>query len=136
MITLRRSTDYALLDDLDHEMFPIDTPETKVASNILWWVLWDDDRAIGFTGLKLLDSGVAFLLRSGVVKDYQGRGLQKKMIQVREKAARKLEYETIITYTERHNYASANNLISQGYKLYYPEYVYGFRTALYFIKNF
>ena len=54
------------------------------------------------------------------------------MIKLRLKSA--FDCRIAITYTTVDNYPSANNLISQGFKLFSPEYAYAGRQMLYFQK--
>lgn len=102
-----------------------------------WWLVYDEDGEIaGFAGMMYypeLDS--AFLYRSGILKKYRGNGLQKRLITVRERQAKKDGYSRIVTYTSYDNYPSANSLISKGYKLYKPPFMWGVENALYFQKT-
>lgn len=79
-------------------------------------------------------SNCVYLARSGVAPEFQGQGLQKKMILIREKWARKHKYEWAITDTTE-NPQSANSLISRGYKVYEPKKPWGLRRAIYWRKK-
>jgi hypothetical protein len=57
------------------------------------------------------------------------------MIRVREAAARRAGVAWIYTYTAPDNYASANNLIRSGYRLYQPKTKWGLSDGLYFAKK-
>ena len=99
-----------------------------------WWVLLNDiGNIIAYCGSIYAD-GICIYIRAWVRKDHRGKGLQKKLINIRYKAALKRS-NTVITYTTSDNYPSANNLISQGFKLYFPEYAYGGKEMLYWIKQ-
>jgi GNAT superfamily N-acetyltransferase len=103
--------------------------------NSEWWVA-EDYRPIAFAGLHLYQQPkVAFLCRVGVLSNYRGFGLQRRFIRVREKHAVRRGYDRIVTYTERNNYASANNLIRCGYRLYHPRREFGLKDSLYFEKQ-
>lgn len=120
--------------------FSIFKEKSMVESELLesyWWYAYHKGIAIGYSGLLYypwLKEPAAFLYRTGVSKDYRGFGLQKRFIKVRERQALKDGYNRIISYTSYDNLASANSLISCGYKLYMPPTTWGVKNALYFQK--
>ena len=75
-----------------------------------------------------------YLARAGVVPEFQGKGLQKRMITIREKWARKQGFVWAVTDTSE-NPASANSLISRGYRMYEPTVAWGLSRALYWRKR-
>ena len=108
-----------LLQEMQLKCFPSDVVcDTTQGA---WWVAYDADEPIGFGGvvpdLRWTDCG--YLARCGVYKGYRGQGLQKRFIRVREIYAKKMGWKWLITNTY-HNHASANSLISCGFKLYEP----------------
>lgn len=122
---------------LDASLFPEDEPYPKDGS--YWWVAEDNDgQAVGFAGLKKLATvpGAAFLCRCGVLQQGRGLGLQRRFMWARERQAKRLGVERLVSYTARENYQSANNFIACGYKLRSPwaEWVSG-PGALYFEKK-
>ena len=68
------------------------------------------------------------------MQGHRGKGLQKKMIIVRERLARKLGWGYMISDTNE-NPQSANNLIRAGYLMYEPSYPYGVETTCYWKKK-
>lgn len=98
------------------------------------WILKDSDVDVGFCYLTILDDSTAFLSRAGVVPDFRGKGLQKRLISVRERYARKVGISQLITYTLTSNLASSNNLIRCGYTLYTPSEAYAGTSSLYWNK--
>jgi len=62
------------------------------------------------------------------------RAFVYSIIKIRLKAAKENSF-VAITYTTKDNYPSANNLISCGFKFYFPEYAYGGDEMLYFHKD-
>lgn len=101
-------------------------------SNRDWWVVLNDRGSIIAYCGSIYSEGICIFNRAWVRKQYRGKGLHKKMIQTRLRAAKR-KAGVAITYTITTNFASANNLISCGFKLYEPVYKYG-GDALYFIK--
>jgi RimJ/RimL family protein N-acetyltransferase len=91
---------------------------------------------VAFCGLYQYptDPSTAFLALCGVIKDYRGYGLQKRMIRVRMQKAKQLGVTRVITYTSHDNAASANSLISSGFRLYVPRWEWGIRNGNYFRK--
>lgn len=102
-------------------------------SNRDWWVVLNDKGIIvGYCG-SIYSEGICIFNRAWVKKPYRGKGLHKKMIRIRLRAAKKTS-GVAITYTITTNFASANNLISLGFRLYEPVYKYG-GEVLYFMKT-
>jgi len=83
----------------------------------------------------LYSSKICVFVRAWVQKEYRGQGWQKRMIKVRERAARK-GCSAIVTYTTPDNFPSANSLIRCGFLLHEPMYAYAGREMMYFIKRF
>lgn len=143
-VSIRRTTKLDVIKELDIEVFGKDSTENKCSGKYeddrtLWWVMHVDGQLAGFAGLRLSkEDGAAFgyLTRAGIRKKFRGKGLQKALIRVRDREAKKRGLVGNITYTELYNCPSANNLIKCGYALYNPEYRYGFKSALYFRKDF
>lgn len=123
---------YELVQIMDKNIFYGCANEFKI--NREWWVILNDsNKVIAYCG-SIYTEGICIYIRAWVRKDNRGKGLQKKLINIRYKAALKNSH-TVITYTTKDNYPSANNLISQGFKLYFPEYAYGGKEMLYWIKQ-
>jgi RimJ/RimL family protein N-acetyltransferase len=97
-----------------------------------WWVITSGNQIIAYCGCSFSES-VCIFVRAWVHKDYRGQGLQKKMIKLRLKSA--FGCNVAVTYTTIDNYPSANNLISQGFRLFSPQYAYAGRNMLYFQKE-
>lgn len=121
---------YEELRELDYKVFSGCNDEFK--SNRDWWVIISGNVIIGYCGCAFTE-GLCIFVRAWVHRDYRGGGLQKKMIRLRIKSA--YDCHIAITYTTTDNCPSANSLISQGFKLYIPEYAYGGREMLYFQKE-
>lgn len=100
-----------------------------------WWIACQDGCDIGFAGLvrSVRWSDCGYLCRAGVVPGYRGRGLQKKFIRVRIRQAKTFGWKWLVTDT-RFNPASANNLISCGFKMFDPTDPWGCKHTLYWRK--
>tara|TARA_B100001094_G_C17536787_1_gene487233 strand:+ start:115 stop:543 length:429 start_codon:yes stop_codon:yes gene_type:complete len=116
---------------------PEDKPirPTKEKAN-WWWVGRELEQPVCFASLKQSSQwcDTVYLARSGVLPKWRGQGLQKKMITIREKFARKLGYNWVITDTTD-NLPSSNSLISKGYKMFYPSNPWGYSNSLYWRKE-
>lgn len=126
---------FKTLNELDSRCFKGESLYPKIGS--YWWIAYADGNEVGFAGLTVYDyiaSPACFLSRAGVLQSARGLGIHKRMIRARERLARKIGYNRIITYTSYENIASANNLIKQGYLLYTPNHEWGIRNGLYFQK--
>jgi predicted acetyltransferase len=122
---------------LDKKCFVGDHPVSL--KNTFWWIAYNEaGNPIGFSGLKACkkkeNKGLGYFSRAGVIKSYRGHGTQKKMIKARLRMARQLGLTHCVTYVKGFNLASANSLISCGFKLYNPHYKWGGKAALYFGK--
>lgn len=122
---------------LDKKCFVGDSPVSL--KDTFWWIAYNEvGNPIGFSGLKLCrrkeNRGLGYFSRAGVIKSYRGHGTQKKMIRARLKKAKEFGLTHCVTYVKGFNLASANSLISCGFKLYNPHYKWGGKSALYFQK--
>lgn len=102
-----------------------------------WWIVYDEFMLpIGFAGMvrsyNWYDCG--YLCRAGVLKDWRGQGIQKKLLKAREKHAKKLGWNWLISDTTD-NPASSNSLINCGFKIYDPSKPWGFKHTLYWRKK-
>jgi GNAT superfamily N-acetyltransferase len=90
-------------------------------TNGTWWIATKNGVDCGFAGLICSPwwSDCVYLIRCGVLPDYRGQGLQKKFIRVRIRQAKTLKMNWIVTSTYD-NPASANSLISCGFKMFNP----------------
>lgn len=126
-----------IISQLDKKCFAGDHPVSL--KDTFWWIAYNEvGNPIGFSGLKLCrrkeNKGMGYFSRAGVLKSYRGHGTQKKMIRARLKKAREFGLTHCVTYVKGFNLASANSLISCGFKLYNPHYKWGGKAALYFQK--
>ena len=94
-----------------------------------------DGQPVGFGGLTKTVSWVdaGYLCRSGVLATARGQGLQKRLLKAREIKARQLGWNWLVTDTTD-NPASANSLISCGFKMFLPSKPWGNPTACYWRK--
>ena len=123
-----------LLDGMDRICFPRDDPYPKRGS--YWWIVWDAREPVGFAGLRVLrKENAGFLCRVGVLQRAIGRGIQRRLISVRERMAKRLGLQHLITYTGPGSHASAVNLLRCGYEIYTPSWCWGVRGAIYFRKD-
>jgi GNAT superfamily N-acetyltransferase len=100
-----------------------------------WWLVTYHKEPAAFAGLTINpERSRGYLCRVGVLPEYRGAGLQRKLILVRERKARKLLCSHMITDTTD-NIASANTLIRAGYKLFKPDWLWAFPHSLYWRKD-
>ena len=123
------------LMNLQLECLPEDDPIMPVKGS-WWWLGCDNKKAVCFATLKESSQWVdaVYLARSGVLPKWRGNGLQKKTISIREKFAKKLGYNWVVTDTTD-NIPSSNSLISKGYKLFEPSNPWAHDNSLYWRKK-
>jgi len=122
---------------LDEICFPTDH-RIDLADSI-WWIVWRGKQAVAYAGLRpcqnACNTGLGFLCRVGVIPQHRGKGLQKRLISVRERQARRMGLTQLVTYCVPWNPPSINSLISCGYKTYRPETPWGGGGSIYFRKT-
>ena len=126
---------HAILDRLDRELFPSDTLDKKKGC---WWLMYARRYIpIAFAGMRASTSWAktGYLCRVGVLPAYQGQGLQRRLLRVRETKARWLGWKWLLVDTRPDNYASINNLIRCKYRLYAPRCLWSFKRDLYWRKQ-
>jgi predicted acetyltransferase len=132
---ISETTDGLAVLALDETCFPADE---RVSLEGKWWLVRKGKDVVGFAGLRPClmpqNKGLGFLCRVGILKNHRGHGLQKRLIRVREKAARAMGLKELVTYAVPDNLPSSNSLISCGYRLYRPGNLWGGSTALYWRK--
>jgi len=133
-IKFKQTEDFQSVVWLDSMCFPSDHPLTDFEETV-FWIGSFEGHPVAYCGAKPIDETCVYLSRVGVLKEFRGQGLQRRMIKLRERWAKKEGYKEIISATSRANYASSNNLIACGYKLYEPEEAWLEDGAFYFIKS-
>ena len=134
-VDIRVPENRTLLMYLQYKCLPYDTPMEIDRGH--WWVAYtEDDRPVGFAGLIRSHSwsNAGYMCRAGVLLQFQGYGLQKRLIQARVRKARSLNWEWLLTDTTD-NPPSANSLISMGFKLYEPSKPWANKNSLYWRLN-
>jgi GNAT superfamily N-acetyltransferase len=125
----------AIIERIHKTCFPDDDVLSPLTGGY-WWIVKYGPEIIGFCAMRQssrwIDTG--YLCRSAVIRTHRGKGLQKRMIRVREQFARKLGLVFMITDTND-NPTSANNLIDAGYIMYRPTWPYGIETTCYWKKR-
>jgi hypothetical protein len=70
-----------------------------------------------------------YICRVGVLTGHCGRGLQLRLMRAIQTLARRNGWTCLVSDTTR-NFASANNFIRAGYRLYQPLYPWAFADTL------
>lgn len=105
-------------------------------TNGTYWIGYDSSNPVAFCvvapSVRWIDT--AYLARAGVLPSHRGQGLQKRMISIRERWARRNGYAWVVTDTAE-NPASANSLISRGYRMFVPSNPWGLDYSVYWRKR-
>lgn len=101
-----------------------------------YWIGYDRGEPIAFciVAPSLRWGDTVYLARAGVMPSHRGQGLQKRMILIRERWARRNGYTWAITDTAE-NPASANSLITRGYRMFDPSDPWGLDYSVYWRKK-
>jgi len=125
---------FEIIKDLDKKIMPDDYRVNIEGGD--WWITYYKGEPVAFAGVAIVvDVGYGFLRRAGVLEAHRGKGLQKRLIKVRLNHLKKRKIAIALTYTVLDNPASANSLISLGFKLYVPSELYVGPNVLYFKKT-
>lgn len=120
-----------------HELcFGNTAPNVHPDTEGYWWLTFHGSEPVAFCGMKPSAqwANTGYLYRVGVLDGHRGKGLQQRLIAVREAHARKLGWTHTITDTTE-NTPSSNSLIRRGYVLYEPAKPWGFPHTLYWKKT-
>lgn len=121
MLTIRRM----LTDEFEQELYDLQAKCFQnyyiyPLSTACWWLAFEDEVPVGFAGFcRGKSTGAAYLCYAGVAESHRGRGLQKRLIRVRVREARRQGYREAVTDTYN-NPASANSLIACGFRSFIP----------------
>lgn len=113
--------DGQLILRMDRICFPLDEPPTIAGAQ--WIIGWDGGTVAAYCAWKTVDHGgvqVGFHYRGGVLPEYRGHGLQRRMLCLREAAMRERGLTNAVTYTDADGAASMRSLIAEGYRPYAP----------------
>jgi len=134
VVRARTAEQFAAIAKLQKQVLPFDQPHETDAG--AWWVVYDEETPAAFGGVIPSSQwgDAVYLCRAGVAVQYRGKGLQKRLITARERYARAAGMKWAVTDTTN-NPASANSLISRGFKLFDPSRPWGPKGALYWKKR-
>lgn len=88
-----------------------------------WWLVCDGKgRSVGFGGMQVYNwkKPFGFVFLTGILPEHRNQGLKKRLVRAMEKKLRSLGIYRLVSYASYWNLASANSLLSMGYKLYTP----------------
>jgi len=112
--------------------------EPVFPSDGVWWLGRDTSSnqpvAFGLVQPSNQWRDTAYLARAGVLPAWRGQGLQRRLIGLRERYARKKGFVWMISDTTD-NVPSSNNLIKAGYKLLEPSAPWANTDSLYWAKK-
>jgi len=130
----RHADHFHSIAGLQAAILPLDAPHSMTVG--AWWVALDDGLPVAFAGIVPSQrwNDCSYLCRAGVLESHRGRGIQKRLIVIREKHAKADGMNWLVTDTTN-NPASSNSLISCGFRLFIPSRPWGPEKALYWRKR-
>lgn len=131
-IQIRQSEDLLTIKKLHKKTLPSDEFPSEYSNS---WIAYDKKKPIGFCTISLVDKETLFLSRAGILSDYKGLGLHKRLINVRVRWAKKLGYKKLITYVHPHNIISLRNLLGSKFEVYIPQWEYVGKDFIYLIRK-
>lgn len=88
-----------------------------------WWIAYDSlKNPVAFAGLwpSLRVPGSGYLCRAAVMPAGRGHGLQRRLIKVREREAKKKRWVAVYSDVDPKNAPSMNNLFACGFTAFRP----------------
>ncbi|MGE5522373.1 MAG: GNAT family N-acetyltransferase [Rhodospirillaceae bacterium] len=112
---------------------PGEWTSTKLWTRGDWWIAFNGEIDVAFGGMVPSQqwANVGYLCASGVLPEFRGHGLQKRLIKKRVQCARAHGWTHLVTETIVGNAASANSLIACGFRQFQPERPWGAPEAMY-----
>lgn len=108
-----------LIQQLNRRIFTDELIDTSKDNQAVWWIVSVDGEIAGYCSIMPRAQG-GYLSRAGVLRQFQGQGLQKQMIKTRLDYARQQGWPWVVTDTHRENWASMHNLQKMGFRPYKP----------------
>lgn len=101
-----------------------------------WWLVYEGKNPVAFAGMTTMQSWpkAGYIARVGVLPECRGKGLQKKLLAVCERMAKRLGWRHLISTTYC-NPPSANSFIARKFKTYEPTSRWGAEDTIYWIKS-
>jgi acetyltransferase (GNAT) family protein len=100
-----------------------------------WWLTFFETTPVAFAGLvpSTRAGNAGYFCRVGVLRKHCGNRLQSRLMRAMETRAKYNGWSCVVSDTTD-NIASANNFIRAGYRLYRPQYPWGWPNTLYWRK--
>lgn len=101
-----------------------------------WWLAFFGATPVAFAGLvpSTRAGNAGYFSRVGVLKKHCGNRLQLRLMRAMERRAKHTGWSCVVSDTTD-NLVSANNFIRAGYRLYQPQYPWGWPNTLYWRKS-
>lgn len=129
-----RPKNNAILQFLQLETLPYD-PLVDPAEGY-WWLVRKGSHPVAYLGMTKVNDQPdwGYIARVGVMPDCRGKGIQKHLMRVAERHARRIGWTRLIS-TTLNNPPSANSFIACGYRTYEPEGPWGYTGTIYWYKD-
>ena len=83
-----------------------------------YWIVYDEkDNWVGYASLGKYNDTSLYCGPTYIKPEYRGNGLQLKLLEIRERFAKKMEFKQLLSCTELENVISSNNLIKRKFTL-------------------
>ncbi|CAB4165193.1 NAT_SF domain containing protein [uncultured Caudovirales phage] len=136
MIRIRAAdaTDARTIHKLQRKTLPKDVPLAFEGPR--WWIAYDNDKPVAYAALSNAEEpNAGYLSRSGVLKTHRGLGLQKRLIRVRLRAAKRLGMKVVVSDAVKGNGPSCNSLIACGFRVFAPAKPWGLDRSVYWRRR-
>lgn len=139
MIKVRRAKEDEIDEilELDRELFSPGYFPPAQGGDVQWWLAEEDGHTVGYAAAKPCkgDPLCIYLSRVGVIRAARGRGLQRRLIRVRERWGRANGAILSVSDTLYDNVASTRSLIACGYLPFLPREPWAGRGSTYWQRS-
>jgi GNAT superfamily N-acetyltransferase len=91
--------------------------EFEVLPGILWFLVYNKNKLCGYGGIQLnFYNRAIYLGPTYIFKKHRGKGLQSKLLKVRERWAKKYGFTTLTTCAYPDNKYSIANILKAGFQ--------------------
>ena len=132
MLSFKMTKDFSLLKKLHKKAFPGEYVRDFRSGDVCW-LIYLDNKIVGFCSLRQYESDSVFLSRSASFKP--GIGIHKKSIRHRLNWCKRHKIKWAITYVHIDNFKSLVGLVKSGFEIYEPSWDYAGKEFLYFRKR-
>ena len=113
---------FEAIQRLDSHCFHAADPALERTARTHWWVVGPATAPLAYASVRPSTrwADCVYFARAGVAPEARGLGLQRRLVRARLRWAARNAYMYAITDTLASNVQSANNLVREGFRVFWP----------------